>query len=268
MRRLLDPLADALLTTLSDGGQGFLVHLVADPEVADGGRPAFNLGVLPLDGQAPAAMLLGTVAPPEWSAVGVAASGRAWHLDRPGEAAGRADSVVLVGRDRSVVGRLRHHGVVSAEPPAAGLTYDCLHRALGLPTPPPEVPPSQLLDAVWLSAVVAAGRHGPLPWRVIRSLHPAADGLEGIEGADGWTGPDGWTGLRSAVVAGAWPSLGLWPEEAAWFDDGSFSRWVLSRYRPVPSLLSDVRRLLGAAQADRCARFLRANGPHRSSQAG
>lgn len=109
----LHDLADSLGRAIADNGGGVLVYVVVRPDGPD-------VGILPLDGLAPADVLLGADAPAEWEVLGVAM-------------AGMADVVVLVSRDGQVVGQVRQGDLVSREPPAQGVTLDCLRRALGLP---------------------------------------------------------------------------------------------------------------------------------------
>lgn len=113
----LDDLADSLARAIADNGGRFLVYVVVGPDGPD-------VGTLPLDGLAPADVLLGAVAPADWAALGVATTGP-------------ADVVVLVGRDGRVVGRARQGDRAGTEPPAYGVTLDCLQRALGLGLPHP-----------------------------------------------------------------------------------------------------------------------------------
>ena len=125
----LDCLADSLGRAIADNGGGVLVHVVAHPDGPD-------VGILPLEGRAPADVLLGAVAPAEWAVLGVATTGWARALDRPSRRV-RAEVVVLVVRDGRVVGRVRQGDQLITEPPAYGVTLDCLQRALGLPAAPP-----------------------------------------------------------------------------------------------------------------------------------
>lgn len=125
----LEALADSLGRAIADNGGGVLVHVVARQAGPD-------VGILPLDGAAPADVLLGAEAPAEWAVLGVATTGWARRLGRRGGRV-RAEVVVLVARDGRVVGRVRQGDQVITEPPASGVTLDCLQRALGLPTPPP-----------------------------------------------------------------------------------------------------------------------------------
>lgn len=128
----LEALAESLARAIADNGGGVIVHVVARPDGPD-------VAVLPLNGLAPADVLLGAAAPPEWSVLGVASGGWATHLDRPRRRV-RAVVVTLVVRDGRVVGRVQYGDRVITEPPASGLTLDCLQRALGLPTAPPDDP--------------------------------------------------------------------------------------------------------------------------------
>lgn len=211
-------LAESLGRAIADNGGGVLVHVVASADGPD-------VGILPLEGQAPADALLGAAAPEQWAALGVATRGRARPLDAPSRSARpvEAEVVVIVARDGRVVSRLRQGDRVFTETPASGLTLDCLQRALGLPTAPAEVPPSQLLAVIWLERVVRTCRRRgqPLRWTRMTGLHPAADLLMAMEKSDQSLD---WGRLRQLVIEGAWPELSPTGEEAAWFDDGAFSR--------------------------------------------
>jgi len=242
--RSLDHLADSLTTVLARDGAGFLVHVIARADGPD-------VGILPLDGLPPADVLLGAVAPEDWSALGVATGAKAWSLDNPARSASKATAdrveiVVLVARDGRVVSRLRHGGQVSTDPPAYGLTLDCLQRAFGLPTAPPSVPPLHLLAVMWLERIVRE-----------RSADSAAELLAALEACNG---PLSWERLRRLVAQGEWPELGLTREEAAWLDEGAFSRWVVGRCRPLRTLLREVRRVLPPADSRPLIRRLRRLG--------
>lgn len=226
----LDDLADSVSRALADNGDGVLVHVSCSDTGVD-------VGFLPLEGRAPADLLVGTVAPPHWAVLGTAVPGRAWSLDRPGEGATRVEAVVLVARDGRVVSRVRQGDRVLTEPPGSGVTLDCLQRAFGLPTAPPEVPPTHLLASMWLQHVVRGGGVGelqPVDWD--------------------------WGELRQIAVKGGWPERGVTPEDAAWFDDGAFARWVLSSVPPVPFLVAQAKRVLRPSDARRCLRVLRRLG--------
>jgi hypothetical protein len=259
----LDHLADSFGQAVADNGDAFLVHVITTPDGLD-------VGILPTEGQAPSDMLLGTVAPDHWSALGVATLGDVISLDS-GQRSGRASVVVLVARDGHVVSRVRQGDQVMTEPPASGITLDCLQRALGLPTAPAAVPVSHLLSLLWLDRVVRAarGRRQPLRWGQVSRLHPAVELAAAIPGvADTYLESVveeldrsvNWDRLRQLVMAGGWPVFGITPEEAAWFDGGSLSRWVFAQWPSVPVLLAEVRRALPSAEARRCSGLLRRLG--------
>ena len=151
----LGDLADSLGRAMADNGGGVLVHVSVGPD-----GPA--VGLLPLDGLAPSDVLLGAVAPADWAVLGVATQGWARPLG-PGRPAGSAprrvpaDVVVLVTRDGQIVGCVRHGDRVITEPPASAITLDCLQRALGLPTAPPEPAGGAALDWAGLRQLAAAG---------------------------------------------------------------------------------------------------------------
>lgn len=230
-------LAESLASSLADGGDSVLVHVSPRPDGPD-------VGILPLDGVAPAEYLLGTVAPPEWSALGVATRGRAGPLSGQGPSS-RAEVVVLVPRVGEIVGHMRHGGQVFSEPPAYGLTVDCLQRALGLPTAPPQSPAFQLVATALLEAAVCADDSGPA--------------LALLDAGGDWSGFS-WERLRQLVAAGHWPDPTLTPEDAAWFDEGGFSRWVLTGRPTLPALLGRVADVAGFGEARRCAGVLQAMG--------
>lgn len=229
-------LADSLGTALADDGEAVLIHVSSKP-----GGP--ELGVLRLDGQAPAEYLLGAVAPPEWSALGVATRGRARSLTGHGPVSA-AEVVVIVPRVGEVVSRVRHGGVVITDPPACGLTLDCLQRALGLPTAPPQVPANHVLASAWLHTVLSAG-----------DVDAALDLLP-----PGTEGSLDWDRLRQLVIDGHWHEPTLTPGDAAWLDAGSFARWILSERPSLPAMLAEVAGVLGPAEAQHCAGVLRGLG--------
>lgn len=226
-------LADSLLTSLAEGADSTLVHVI---ETTDGG----DVGLLPLDGAAPAEFLLGMVAPADWSALGVATRGRSRPLDGHGPSS-TAEIVVLVPRVGEVIGRMRHGGEVVKDPPAYGLTLDCLQRALGLPAAPPQVPVVHFVATAYLEAVLRTGGDPS-------TMEMMAPGLE-------W-GSLGWDRLRQLAIEDGWPSSTLSLEDAAWLDDGSFSRWILDGRLPLPALLAEVAATVGMAEARECTGVL------------
>lgn len=240
----LHAIAESLGQVVADDGGGVLVHVSPKPDGPD-------IGILPLDGLAPADALLGMVAPEHWSALGVATGGWARALDSPCGPRQRAEIVVLVARNGEVVSRVRHGGEVLSEPPTAGLVLDGLQRALGLPTAPPDVPAAQFVATAWLEGVLASARaHGqPPPWSELGGLLPAL-AEAGID----------WGRLRWLMIESRWNEPGLTPSDAAWFDDGAFSRWVLSSRPPLSALLAELRQIVGRTEARRYAQKLRRLG--------
>ena len=226
-------LAENLVSSLAGGGDPVLVHVIAQEDGAD-------VGILPLDGAAPAELLLGTVAPAEWSALGVATRGRAGPLAGHGPSS-TAEVVVLVPRVGEVVGRMLHAGRMITDPPEYGLTVDCLQRALGLPTAPPQAPSVHWVATTWLEAV-------------LRSPDPAGSAAA-LGAGEEWSSL-GWERIRQLVAAGRLPDPAVTPEDAAWFDEGSFSRWVLAGRPPLDVLLREVAAVVGFAEARRCAGVL------------
>lgn len=226
-------LAESLVSSLAGGGDPVLVHVIARPDGPD-------VGILPLEGAAPAEFLLGVVAPAEWSALGCATRGRARPLTGHGPSS-TAEVVVLVPRAGEIVGRMRHGGDIHTDPPAYGLTVDCLQRALGLPTAPPQVPSTHWLATAWLEAALRS----PDPGEALATLDAGMD----------WASL-GWDRIRELVACGRWPDPTIAPEDAAWFDEGSFSRWVLAGRPSTATLLREVAAVAGVAEARRCEAVL------------
>jgi hypothetical protein len=234
----LESLADSLCSTVAEKGEGLLVHIGAE---ADGA----SVGVLPLDDRAPTDLLLGATAPLEWLVLGVATLGTARSLDSK-SSLGRAAVVVLAARDGRVVGCLRHDGRVITEAPATGYTLDCLRLALGLPTPPPEVPPAHVYAVLSLERLAGGGGHAA----VLELLKSTEDLVRWLD----------WDRVRRLTVAVAGDELGLTAEDANWLDNGAFARWVTGAFPPLPDLIAAVQRRRGAAGAELCTQFLRRLG--------
>ncbi|MDQ6910495.1 MAG: hypothetical protein M3Z84_06890 [Actinomycetota bacterium] len=261
----LEALADSLCEVIAGGGDGFLVHLVAAPDGHD-------VATKPLEGVAPADLLMSTVAPDNWWALGVAVGGWVRSMGPKGQVGdriGRAANVVIVARTGDVVSRVRTDGRTLTEPPSYGITLDSLQRAMGLPTAPPLVTTGHYFSAVWLESVIAMSAGRPrggrrLRWPEVCRLHPS---LQVLADEDPDASPlelaakaiertCDWARLRWLVIEGVWPERTLSGADAAWFDDGSFSRWVLGNRPPLPALLDDVARRAGTTTARRCAGVL------------
>jgi hypothetical protein len=265
----LNALSDSLCEVIAGGGDGFLVHLVAAPDGHD-------VGTKPLEGVAPVDLLMGTVAPDNWWALGVAVGGWVRPMGpngQIGDRAGRAANVVLVARTGEIVSRVRTDDRTLTDPPSYGITLDSLQRALGLPTAPPLVTTGHYFATVWLESVIAvsAGRRRGgrrVRWPEVCRLHPTFQILADEDPAHSPVEVAAaaierscdWGRLRWLVIEGVWPERTLTPTDAAWFDDGSFSRWVLGNRPPLPALLDDVARRAGTTTARRCARVLERAG--------
>ena len=270
----LDHLADELCTSDDDEyGDGMLIHVVPTDDGA-------GVGFLDLEGDPPADILLGTVAPDGWVALGVAVRGWARPLDpTTGGTASTAggggwrrrssSSVVLVHRSGKVVSRLRVGDEVHREPPAYGLTLDGLQRALGLPTAAPVVTTGVLFSTMWLESVVVAAREGGmLSWAQALTLHPAvrllASADEPLPAGAGDPVAAGralarvcdWEFLRWQAVEGRWSAPPLTPVDAAWCDAGAFSRWVMTGHPGLDDLLVEVKGAAGSGVSRRCASVL------------
>jgi hypothetical protein len=235
-----------------------LVRAVGGLDDPDG----FEVGVLALEGQHPGSALLGFTAPEECTALGVVATG--WSLPperfaehdtdrnrRAGPPAAEASdrvavfSTVVVGRGCEVAGRLSIDG---AEPvdsaPESGVLLDLLLRALGCPTPVPAFGVLELLATVWLAELACPSARS-MDWPEVAERHwglrlrpdHAADELVVL--AVQTAAELGWDGLRRVVARSEWPGV-CTAEEAAWFDAGSFARWVLGSFPPLPDLAAAV----------------------------
>lgn len=283
LARFLVSLADGLCDTLAAGGRNALLHVAAD---GDG----VAVGTLDLGDDAPCDLLVGTVAPDEWLAVGVATRGWARPLEEadavftdPGRTdSERTDVVVLVPRDGPVVSRLRLGATTLDDPPSHGLTLDCLQRTLGLPTAPPLVPTGHVFASMWLANVARVGREmgGSFTWAQACALHPATrltdDGPRRaartlVPAARALERACDWDRLRWLVVEGSWQPGTVSPTEAAWFDAGSFCRWVMDQTAPVDHLIDEIRTVARPAIVRRCLAVLDqlhiAHGRGRSSAA-
>lgn len=128
----LDAWVPILEASLPADENGMLVRLAGTSGQAE-------LGVLPLGGSHPLELLEGTVAPPEWLALGVVSRGWAspWDGARPSRHPARVRIVatVLLDRAGNVAGRVvaGDGTVVLDQPPVDGAVPDALRAALDLP---------------------------------------------------------------------------------------------------------------------------------------
>lgn len=205
---------------------------------SDDGHPPGELACYPIDAGHPLDLLVGFVAPPRWSALGVSTCGWARRADDRGrvDRAGQANRVrvtVLLDRSGEAAGLLRVGGEVVELPGVPdGLVADACRRALRLPTPPPPGATVGLWARCWLDRIVdtaggvararrlAAGRQPDSTghpssdwgsWSDVVRLHPA------------WSAPSGpasslqvepapeSVAATTRALAHAWP----WPRVQA-----------------------------------------------------
>jgi hypothetical protein len=236
----------------------------ADADVEIGTRPLAP-GDHPLDG------LVGLEAGDDWSAVGVAATGRIHHLDGDAEPQ-RVRTTQLVACDGSWAVRWQpldggdaYDATGSAGEPGApaGRIDDALRRCLGLLTEPPSTTTAPLWIALWLDAVVTRaatgdGRAAHDSWDAVARLHPAVPALvsdvsESISPArlvalgEALTRLRDWREVRRLVAAGTLVLPEIQPATAAWLDDGAFSRWALGGFPDAADLARATCSVLPAA---------------------
>jgi hypothetical protein len=238
-----------------------------DPDAVGFGFRVLGAGEHPLD------HLLGFVAPPAWSALGLICFGWASPPSddgggRPSEHPERRRVRVVSLLDRSGDERATatlDDGTVVDEP-GSGTVSDALRRCLGLATPAPPVASGELFAARWLQAIAASDRR--LTWSEAALLHPAMQ----LRAATGFrpqpeelvhTGRSlartlSWGELRLRAAAGQVDDgVSVPPDLAAWMDDGMFARWVLAGLPPFPPLLRRCARVLAPEVLRRLRRALR-----------
>jgi hypothetical protein len=249
----LDLLIDRIDGTLGDDA-GWIISF-------RGLHRALELGFRPLAGEHPVDALLGETFPPDVDALGVAVTGTARSLD-PGPLtdedvpSGRVRILQVHARDGRAASRLREVGGKGRRidgRAADGDVADCLRRALGLPTPPPAVPPRVWWAVEWLDAVLEAVCADPArrwAWAHVARLHPRAGVLPPdrpaalVELVARDAASLDWAALRADAAAGGSSSCPIGPELAAWMDDGMFARWLIgSRPDPV-EVVADLVELL------------------------
>lgn len=268
---LRDPLAaDASLHLLADHLADALVSGDIEPCLLHVGAvdgTGFDLGVLPLEGRHPTDVLLGTCAPQEWHAVGLATRGWAYHVserDDPGRHQHRVHVVTLLSRSGELAHRVAVAGDdelrarLSDEAPT-GEQVDLLRRVLDLPTDPPPCDASAYWSTEWLAALVADDDVPSLTAAIAR--HPAMrliqrageDPMSDKEAADvlaAFHRVATWERLRALAADGIFTVPDLDPEEARWLDDGAFARFLLSRCPPLALLRARLAVHLPAAAAE------------------
>lgn len=236
-------LADHLTEALTDGELEPCMLHVATPD-ADG----FDLGVKPLDGLHPTDVLLGTTAPDDWHAVGIATRGWAYHVAERGDPARRRHRVhvvTLLSRTGEHAHRVRADDedleeALGEEAPG-GEQVDLLRRVLGLPTDPPPCDPSTYWSIEWLSALVQTDQ----PIETLADaigLHPVTQLLRRgtsigepdlVDVLTAFHRVLTWGRMRELASLGRFTVPELDPEDASWLDDGAFARYVLNRCPPL-----------------------------------
>ena len=258
-RARLDALAGVVDRCEPPDAGHLLVHVVDHGDDLDLATKALAPGLHPFEA------LAGFRAPESWWAVGVRATGRARHLDRP-DRARRSRITHLVARTGEECSVVHAGGQRLPTPgPAEGTLADLCRRVLALPTPPPPAPPSALWTALWLDRVLSAWnrpdrrRRLLSAWHEIASLHPAWDDEPGAEGDDvvaagralaaRWS----WRDLRHGRRAVPLPEGELPDDIARWMDDGFYARWTLGGLPAIGDLAHDLYGLLGERHGPRLA---------------
>lgn len=254
----LADIASVVHRTTSDRPVARIVHVRLSSE-----DEALDLGFwdVPPVGTHPIEPLVGFLAPASWDAIGLISTGRLRHLDAPAGAATRSLSTVLLHRDgtaASVItsddGAARH-----LDDPPEGLVPDVLNRVLRRPTPPPDDSTGALVELTWLDRVASGLLHQRArsrSWRWLADRHP-------LRGSGPLPTPDElaartaaystertWAGLRLLALTDDLPAVrwgppgGTTAPACTWFDDGSLSRWLLSRLPPAEALVPDLLAVL------------------------
>jgi hypothetical protein len=224
--------------------------------------------------------LLAWKAPPECSAVGVVATGKAHVADAPIEGRMPFTPGVIPGIRMSCLvartGDVAWHmdlpdGRSFEDAPQEGRLLDCLKRCFALPTPPPPVGAGHLLSVFWLGAIIDQVHRSDrrLTWTEVARLHPAAQVMSGC-GRAGSEGPDlsdiirvsssawSWEALRVQAETGSWARELVSADLAAWMDEGMFARWVLSALPAPDELVARIRPRLAPSTARRLAHAIKA----------
>jgi hypothetical protein len=272
----LEAIAGLLLAS-TDPAPGDPPRLVRVRVGVDGLAPdELEIGTAPLpDGDHPLDSLVGLVAPADWQALGVVATGRASTLG-DGPAARRPVPVAtahLVARDGTWASvwepmgggagpRGADRGDAEGGLACTGRVDDAMRRALGVPTGPPPASTLGLLATQWLDAVVAvaaADPRRPPGLRQVLAHHPAVAAFDLdpdqlalhqlVADAQRLAGLRTWADLRRSCAKGTWPEPAVDRGLAAWFDDGSFARWVLGGWPDLADLVDAVADLLPAGAA-------------------
>ncbi len=199
-----------------------------------------------------AEVLFGFDAPPEWSAIGVMATGRSAMVHGPPSQRHQAVVVVhLQARSGESVSLLGPPGgpLKVSSSPGQGRIVDICRRCLGLGTDGPSASPLQWWVARWLDQLCAepaleliaderqlvGAFPAGMPFGPVRDLMSLLGHARLLEASCPWSL------VRSGVAGGALSAPGISAEDAAWMDDGMFQRWAMGEVPPLLHSLAELQ---------------------------
>lgn len=198
-----------------------------------------------------AEVLFGFDAPPQWSAIGVMATGRSTIIDQPGQPQQAVVVVHLQGRSGESVSLSGPPGgpLTASSTRGQGRIVDICRRCLGLGTDPPAGSPLQWWVARWLDQLCAEpALELVTDERQLVNSFPAglpfdaAPDLASLLGhAHLLASSCPWSLVRSGVAGGALSAPGISSEAAAWMDDGMFQRWAAGEVPPLLHSLAELQ---------------------------
>jgi hypothetical protein len=193
--------------------------------------------------------------------------------------------LVMVDRDGTTVSKVECSDGRTIDEPGEGYLLDLLRRTVGVPTPPPTNPTSDLITAMWLMSIEGAAAdercaHGRrLSWNRVARLHPALDLLAKsgerrmsqsvhlVQAARAMHNVMTWERIREQCIEHSWLAPLLEPDEARWMDEGILSRYLLTEIPPLAELVDGARRVLRADVAARLDATLDELAAHPSAAA-
>lgn len=261
--RKVDAIARLVDESTVDAVGHVLVH-VADETDVD-----FALGLCPLDaGEHPFNALAGSIAPADWTMVGVRATGTAHHLDG-GRPSARVATTYLLTRDGEEASIIRSSDeVIEVRDRSVGTLPDACRRVLGLPTAPAPASTGSLFVVAWLDRLLELQASGTTAgarssWAHLAALHPAVRAVPDHDllrlddphrlvtvaraHAAAWS----WSRLRTEPDALELPSGNLPADVTSWMDDGFYARWAFGAFPAPGDLVRDVCSLLPTELAGR-----------------
>ncbi|MGN6696143.1 MAG: hypothetical protein ACTHN0_18330 [Aquihabitans sp.] len=251
-------IADIVHEATTDRPVARIVHLRLDAT-----EETLDLGFWDVPPVTPHPMepLVGFVAPPTWDAIGLVSTGQLRNIADPAGPAAASLSTVLLHRNGTAASVITAEGGETRrlDDPPEGLVPDVLNRVLQRPTPPPDGPTGALVELTWLDRVASGLLHQrsrSRSWRWLADRHPlrgggavpAPDELAARTAA--YSAERTWAGLRLLALTDDLPAVrwgppgGTTAPACTWFDDGSLSRWLLSRLPPAEALVPDLLAVL------------------------